>query len=163
MYANSLRLHPCPVRVGISVMSNLWMRKLRHTWVEKRCIGNLAPRPVCDPVCCGAWRASRSITCPLTAEEAAQRGHRASRGTTASAPFEVPWLGDSPSPCDVIPLCDSVWQCVSIRPPRASFHTVLGLLNSRGAAGDLAKEACAGWELGQGGEKVPSLSTVIFR
>lgn len=41
------------------------MRKLRHTWVEKRCIGNLAPRPVCDPVCCGAWRASRSITCPL--------------------------------------------------------------------------------------------------
>lgn len=112
-------------------------------------------------VVCAAGRGGGIQECQLslTAEEAAQRGHRALRSTTARADLDVPLLGDSPGPCDVIPLCDS--GSVSIRPLRASFHRVLGLLNSRGAARELAKEACAGWESGQGGEKVPSLSRLF--
>lgn len=48
-------------------------------------------------------------------------------------------MDDSPTPCDVIPLCDTDCWCLSVRPLRASFQMVLGLLNPSEASGELAK------------------------
>jgi len=70
--------------------------------------------------------------------------------------FEGPWLGDSPSPRDVIPWGDSGWPCGG-----APFHRALGFAQLQGSGWGIGK-VCAGWELGQDGEKVPFLSTVIF-
>ena len=85
-----------------------------------------------------------------TEEAAALSGHQALRSRTAPPDLDVPWLGDSLNPCDIIPLCDTG---VSLHPsPRGIFQRVLGLRAGRG-----------GWELGQGVERASSLSMVIFQ
>lgn len=55
------------------------------------------------------------------------------------ADLEGLWLGDWPSPRDVIPWGDSGWPFGG-----APFHRALGLLSSREAAGELVRCALVG-------------------
>lgn len=94
----------------------------------------------------------------VRAEDAAQDGGQAWRSRTAArADLEGPWLGDWPSPHDVIPWGDSGRQCGEATLPQSS-----GFAQLQGSGWGIG-EVCTGWELGPSGEKVPFLSVVIFQ